>query len=119
MHTEWFQELESLQRRQDEIDRQEYQLLDYTNSSTIVGTIADKPVVGKKSVGRPATDWRLEQKVLDLFDESIEQGNRLSLRTIAGILNNKVKYLTVRRILLDHRKEQFLTTTRDEVSNPV
>jgi hypothetical protein len=104
---EWFRELEHYQYRQDVIDRKESSILSDNTAATITGTLQKRVVIEHKPVGRPSTAYTLVDKVLNLYDQSIESGKPLSLRKIQSVLNNKVKYLTVRRILKAYRKNTF------------
>lgn len=118
VNEQWFKELDKLQRKQDKIDINEGFILLDNSSTDIAGK--NTPLLIKKAVGRPATQWQLVKQVLYLFDCSIEaekigDGKRLSLRSISRKLDNKVKYLTVRRILLMYRKEEFMAYKRKEV----
>jgi len=111
MHEPWFIELERMQRKQDEIDRQEsFTLL--TGITKAEGKIESTTVPVKKGVGRPPTRWILVNEVLSIYDESVSReeqgfGRRLSLRQISKRMNNRVKYLTVRRILKAYRASVF------------
>lgn len=110
---QWFKELDKLQRKQDKIDINEaFALFDSVNHEADISG-KNTPLAIKKAVGRPPTQWQLVNQVLYLFDCSIENervgiSKRLSLRNISKQLDNKVKYLTVRRILLMYRKEEFM-----------
>lgn len=106
----WFVELEYMQKHQDALDRKEIESLDHDNYFNDTSTLEKKQQLPlKRSVGRPLTHWIIEQQVLNIFDTALEEGKRLSLRKIATKLNNKIKYFTVRRILLQYRKDQFLS----------
>jgi len=114
MNEPWFLELEVMQKRQDAIDLRELELIEIAHDTNITGK-HEHHVRSPTRSGRLVTDWRLEQKVLDLFDESLENGKRISLRAISKALDYKVKYVTVRRILLDYRKEQFLKKVQKDM----
>lgn len=100
-----------MQKRQDRIDTKESYPLE-TGSVNMYGK-ADIPIVSsKRSVGRPATDWKLINEVLQRYDESLDNekagtGKRLSLRKLEKAMGGRVKFLTVRRILLLYRADSF------------
>lgn len=110
IHSDWFEELVVLQRRQDIIDSKESYFLAPTSQSFVTGS-ADIPIVSSsKNIGRPPTDWRLVNEVLRLYDESVDLekqgvGKRLSLRGIEKKMNHRIKYLTVRKILMIYRNK--------------
>lgn len=104
---DWFKELEKSQYKQDAIDRREHFILSNTTAASITGSIEKQIVIEHKPVGRPPTPISLVDSVLRLYDESIEQDKPLSLRKIQDLLDCKVKYLTVRRILKTYRKNTF------------
>lgn len=111
IHEEWFIELVALQGKQDSIDRKEGYIT-YNIGANIYGTIDNAQTPSHKNVGRPSTDWRLVNEILELYDQSVEDelngvGKRLSLRGMQKKVNNRVKYLTVRRILMTYRKDTF------------
>jgi len=110
----WFKELVQLQQRQDDIDRKEYSL-NGDSEVNIYGASSNNPGF-KKGVGRPTTDRKLVNEVLKLYDLSLENesngtGKRYSLRRLQKEMNNRVKYLTIRRILKTYRKEFYKTQT--------
>lgn len=111
IYEDWFLEIAKLQRQQDEIDRRENNLLLDITGATIFGAKESQTAL-QKSVGRPSTPWILVNEVLRLYDDSIEneltgKGKRLSLRGIQKKMNFRVKYLTVRRILLTYRSDTY------------
>jgi len=111
MEEPWFKEIEAMQLRQDTIDRRESFALE-SGSVNMYGKAEQAIVSSKKSVGRPATNWILVNKVLEHYDESLEKelaglGKRLSLRKLEKIMEGKVKFLTVRRILMTYRRDSF------------
>lgn len=71
---------------------------------------AKPELLSKRNIGRPATDWRIIQRILELYDYSVEETELkkrtrpLSLRALAKHINHKVSYLTVRTILRTYRK---------------
>lgn len=107
----WFKELELMQKRQDRIDGKESYALE-TGAVNMYGK-AEAPIVSsKKNVGRPPTNWILVNEVLTRYDESLEReragnGKRLSLRKLEKAMDGRVKFLTVRRILLMYRADSF------------
>ena len=102
----WFKELEQMQKQQDRIDRKESFALE-TGSVNMYGQAEAVIVSSKKSVGRPPTNWILINEVLQRYDESIDNGKRLSLRKLEKAMNHRVKFLTIRRILLMYRSQTF------------
>lgn len=110
MHEEWFTALISEQLRQDHIDKRERYTIPYSSTTDIYGE-QDKPeLLSKRNVGRPLTDWRIIQRILEAYDKSIEElqiqkrTRPLSLRALAKIVDNKVSYLTVRTILRTYKR---------------
>jgi hypothetical protein len=63
----------------------------------------------KRDVGRPSTDWRLVEKVLAIYDQSVEDvlekrtPRTKSLRSIAKEMNHVLGYVTIRNILKEYR----------------
>lgn len=107
IETAWFKELRRLQARQDTIDARESYFIPASIRTTMQGAIEATTVSSKKPIGRPATDHKLVEEVLRLFDESRARGEKISLRKIEALLNNRVKFLTVRNILLTYRKKEY------------
>jgi hypothetical protein len=105
----WFKELVQIQQHQDNIDRREYSLSG-DSEVNIYGNSSDNTTF-KKSVGRPTTDRKLVNEVLRIYDLSLENGKRYSLRRIQKEMNGRVKYLTIRRILQTYRKESYKAET--------
>lgn len=100
-----------MQKRQDKIDGHESFTLE-SGSVNMYGKAEQAIVSSKKSVGRPATNWMLINEVLERYDASLANeraglGKRLSLRKLEKAMGGKVKFLTVRRILLMYRKDSF------------
>jgi hypothetical protein len=110
MHEPWFKELAQAQSRQDVIDFYEGYSLSFGATVDIEGThSADVKLLSKKNIGRPATDWRIVNKVLLLFDQNttdVEENNarKLSLRTMATLVGG-VDHCTVRNILNRYRPQ--------------
>lgn len=107
----WFKEIEAMQKRQDTIDGRESFALE-SGSVNMYGKAEQAIVSSKKSVGRPATSWMLINEVLQHYDTSLEReeaglGKRLSLRKLEKVMNGRVKFLTVRRILMMYRRDSF------------
>lgn len=109
--TDWFKELVRMQTQQDRIDILESGDIELQGTVSIHGTIPAPSITVRKEIGRPRTDWRIVQKVLDIYDEDreqIAQGDKrkpLSLRAIAKRIDNAVGYFTVRTILKQYRPE--------------
>jgi hypothetical protein len=109
--TDWFKELVKMQVRQDRIDALENGDIDMHGSVAIDGLPEKPSITVKRDIGRPRTDWRIVQRVLDIYDEDRElviQGKKvkpLSLRAIAREIDNAVGYFTVRTILLEYRPD--------------
>ncbi len=100
-----------MQRRQDRIDIKESHALD-TGAVNMYGKVEAPIVSSLKSVGRPATNWLLVNEVLAKYDESVDnekegKGKRLSLRKLEKAMNRRVKFLTIRRILMTYRAHNF------------
>ncbi len=107
----WFKEIEAMQKRQDRIDAREAYALE-TGSVNMYGRAEPVIVSSKKGVGRPPTSWILINEVLRRYDESLDneragKGKRLSLRKLEKAMDGRVKFLTVRRILLMYRADSF------------
>lgn len=117
MDEPWFKALAECQQKQDEIDRHEGYCLPYGSRTDIYGVYDEPELLSKRDVGRPNTDWRVVDKVLKIYDASVEdvkEGKALrpkSLRAIARELNNIVGYVTVRNILKEYRSERYDKTT--------
>jgi hypothetical protein len=113
MNEPWFQALAKEQSRQDTIDKHERYCLPYNSTTDIYGVYTAPELLSKRDVGRPSTDWRIVDKVLKIYDASVEdvkEGKALrpkSLRTIARELHNKIGYVTVRNILKEYRKKDI------------
>jgi len=108
MHEQWFIQLAQQQAIQDAIDRRERYSIPYSSTTDIYGSHEKPELLAKRNIGRPSTDWRIIQAILDIYDRSKEETRlritprTLSLRAIANKLNNKVSYLTVRTILKEY-----------------
>lgn len=121
----WFNELARLQQKQDDIDMQELFEIPYYSATNLYGTSELNIKTPRKDIGRPSTDYRVINYVLDLFDSAIESGNKLpSLRKMTKIVNDyvdnapaikdlrtkknaKLGYVTIRNILLKYRNDQY------------
>lgn len=114
MHEPWFIALAEAQQKQDQIDKYESYGLPYHSATDIYGKYTAPELLSKRDVGRPSTDWRIIEKVLCLYDQSIDDVRLkhairpASLRAIAKALDNKIGYVTIRNILLEYRKETYL-----------
>lgn len=114
MREPWFIALAQEQQRQDQIDRYESYALPWHSATDLYGKYTAPELLSKRDVGRPSTDWRMVEKVLRLYDESIDNVRLkyairpISLRTIARELGNKIGYVTIRNILLEYRKDTYL-----------
>lgn len=107
----WFKEIEAMQKRQDRIDTRESYALE-TGAVNMYGKVEPAIVSSKKNVGRPPTNWLLINEVLQRYDESLDnekagKGRRLSLRKLEKAMNGRVKFLTIRRILMTYRTDSF------------
>jgi len=117
LHTEWFMFLLTEQKKQDVIDRLERYNFPYGRSTDIYGSRSDIELLSKRKVGRPATDWRIIDKVLKVYDDSLEEvlDNKVarikSLRQMARDLNGIIDHCTIRNILNIYRpkKERVLS----------
>lgn len=113
MSQEWFKELAKAQAKQDEIDRLEAYEVPYHSSTTSTGEASKLELLSRKNVGRPATDWRIVDKVLQIYDTSVDQvelglSPRIkSLRLIAHEVGNSIDHCTVRNILKVYRKQKM------------
>lgn len=101
---EWFKFLAKAQIKQDEIDMIESLSVDsmYTLPDYEGGLV-------KKRVGRPSKDWITVNKVLAIYDESVDRernglGKRKSLRAIQNEVGS-VNFLTIRSILRKYRSD--------------
>lgn len=110
----WFKALAIEQSIQDTIDRYESYCLPYYSATNIYGVHESPELLSKREVGRPSTDWRIVDKVLNIYDSSVEDVNEgkairpKSLRAIARELDNRIGYVTVRNILKEYRKKKIL-----------
>ena len=117
MNTPWFLALAEEQTRQDTIDKHEHYCLPYWSTTNIYGIHEATELLSKREVGRPSTDWRIVDKVLQIYDSSVEdvkEGIALrpkSLRAIARELNNCIGFVTVRNILREYRKKDIKVAT--------
>lgn len=117
MTEEWFIALTKEQSIQDAIDRHESYSLPYTSATDIYGVQDTPELLSKKDVGRPSTDWRIVDKVLQIYDSSVQdvlEGKAVrtkSLRVIARELHNTIGYVTVRNILKEYRKKDIKVAT--------
>lgn len=110
MNEDWFKEIMNIQRRQDYIDKRENKGLPYYTQTDMYGVIQTKGLDHKKNVGKPKTQWNIIERVLDIFDTSIENNIPVSLRSIANVVKDAgytIHYTTVRNILLEFRKKQY------------
>lgn len=119
MTEDWFIALAQEQSRQDTIDRHESYCLPYNSYTNIYGVHDAPELLSKRDVGRPSTDWRLVDKVLQIYDASVEDANEgkiarpKSLRAIARELNNRIGYVTIRNILREYRKKDIKVAILD------
>jgi len=105
MHESWFLALVELQKVQDKIDDREQYTIDSRTNTNLYGVTATNTVpISKRSVGRPRTNWKLVEEILRLYDESLENGQRLSVRTLEKMIDRRVKFLTIWNILKKYRK---------------
>ena len=114
----WFIEIAQQQKKQDDIDRRERFQLPFYSETDLHGEYKAPELLSKRDVGRPSTDWRIVDKVLKIYDESLEQveiGNALrvkSLRQIArevkSLMGIHMGYVTIRNILLEYRKDIYM-----------
>jgi hypothetical protein len=102
MDEEWFKELVSADQKQREIDLREQGAIPYSSNVDVYGKQSPLIFLAKRPVGRPSTDWRIVNKILAIYDESIAERKK-SLRSIAREVNNVVDHCTVRNILNKYR----------------
>lgn len=113
MDQPWFIALAEEQAKQDAIDKREGYCLPYHSATNMYGVYEAPQLLAKRDVGRPSTDWRIVDKVLQIYDASVEdvrEGKALrpkSLRAIAKELGNKIGYVSVRNILKEYRKDVY------------
>lgn len=113
MHEEWFEALAEQQAKQDMIDKRERYNIPYGSTTDIYGIQAKPDLLSKRSIGRPSTDWRIIQHILELYDHSLEEiqlqerKRPLSLRSIAAKTGGKVSHLTVRTVIRNYRKDRY------------
>lgn len=108
IHEPWFKELSKLQAQQDRID-----ILESTDleAPAAINSGEVPNITVKKDIGRPKTDWRVVNKVLEIYDndrEKVLSGDKkrpLSLRSIAKEIDNVVGYFTIRSILIQYRPD--------------
>lgn len=117
MNEPWFIALLEEQSKQDVIDRHESYCLPWYSSTNLYGVYEAPQLLAKRDVGRPSTDWRIVDKVLRIYDASVEdvvEGKAIrpkSLRAIAKEMNNVIGYVTVRNILKEYRQKEIKAAT--------
>lgn len=72
MHELWFIELMTLQRAQYTIDKLENFNIPYNKFVDLSGNYTVDFLQYKKRKGRPSTDLKIVEKILDIYDNSIE-----------------------------------------------
>lgn len=103
MHEPWFIALAELQKVQERIDTKEQYHIDPRTNTDLYGAIIHTAVNTKQRVGRPGTHWKLIEEILQLYDTSLEHGQRLSVRAIEKQMDRRVKFLTIWKILKKYR----------------
>lgn len=104
MKEPWFLALLEAQQKQETIDRYESFELPYSAGVNMYGKQSAPELLAKRPVGRPPTDWRIVNRVLELYDESIEiLQKKKSLRQLAREVNGVIDHCTVRNILKEYR----------------
>jgi hypothetical protein len=109
MREAWFLALVELDKVQYKIDNKEQYHIDSRTNTDLYGVPIRTAVKSKRSVGRPRTDWKLIEEVLQLYDTSIENGQRLSVRALEKAMNRRIKFLTIWKIIKRYRKNTALT----------
>jgi hypothetical protein len=109
MREAWFLALVELDKVQYKIDNKEQYHIDFRTNTDLYGVPIRTAVKSKRSVGRPRTDWKLIEEVLQLYDTSIENGQRLSVRALEKAMNRRIKFLTIWKIIKRYRKNIALT----------
>ncbi len=111
MNEPWFKALAEEQAKQDDIDRRERYLIPYSSATDLYGNYEQKGLLAKRDVGRPSTDWRIVHKVLEIYDQSVEDvlmkrtPRIISLRAISNQIDNKIDHCTVFKILKSYRRK--------------
>jgi len=118
INTPWFIELASQQKKQDDIDRRERFQLPFYSETNLQGEYNAPELLSKRDVGRPSTDWRIVDKVLKIYDASLEQVElgtairvkplRQIAREIQTTMGVHIGYVTIRNILLEYRKHIYM-----------
>lgn len=112
MDEEWFIALAEEQSRQDIIDKHERFSLPYGSTTNVYGVYEAPELLSKREIGRPSTDWRIVDKVLQIYDTSVQdmlEGKTTrvkSLRSIAKEVGN-IGFCTVRNILIEYGRKQI------------
>lgn len=98
MHEEWFLELVKLQRIQKVIDRNEHYNLPFNIETCLQGKQISNESLSKKNKGKQRIDYRVIQRVLDIYDNSAED----------VLLNKSARIITYRQ--LSKQSKVALTT---------
>lgn len=109
-HEDWFIAVDSMQVKQDSIDKNERYELPFNSSVNSSGVQEEHIYRLKRNVGKPRIDWYIVNTVLDIYDSNradVEEGldTKMSLRDIALAINNKISFLSVRNILKTYRPD--------------
>jgi hypothetical protein len=109
MNEPWFKALIEEDQKQEQINRYEGYRLPYNSPVDIHGAQDMPELLLKRAIGRPSTDWMIVNRVLEIYDQSVEnvklgiERQVISLRAIARRLDNVIGYVTVRNILREYR----------------
>ena len=114
----WFIDIALQQKKQDDIDRRERFQLPFYTETNIHGEYKAPELLSKRDVGRPSTDWRTVEKVLRIYDASMEdvelgliprvKSLRQIAKEVAAEIGMNIGYVTCRNILLEYRKDTYM-----------
>jgi len=114
----WFIDIALQQKKQDDIDRRERFQLPFYSETNIHGEYKAPELLSKRDVGRPSTDWRTVEKVLRIYDASLEdvevgiaprvKSLRQIAKEVAAEIGTNIGYVTCRNILLEYRKDSYM-----------
>jgi len=95
---------------QERISARESYSLTYGATTDLYGSAsnANTELLSQKNIGRPPIDWKKKNKVLELYDSSldgVEKGLRKNVKSLRNIANEVggIDHCTVRGILRKYR----------------
>lgn len=118
VNEKWFIEIALQQKKQDDIDRRERFQLPFYSETNLHGEYKAPELLSKRDVGRPNTDWRIVDKILKIYDVSLEnvelglvtrvKSLRQIAREVKETIGVQIGYVTCRNILLEYRKDSYM-----------